>query len=148
MLACKASGMRKVALLAAGLVLACAACAPAVRTSSIGTGRFVSDDAIAAVKVCETRGDDVLASFGEPTSRGRDDDFTTYQWIEVASASAGRRAVVGSQVIGVWVDRSGRVARIVVNPTSMPEKPAACDAAPTAKAAPKPDRGASKAKSH
>ncbi|HEY8074185.1 MAG TPA: hypothetical protein VIF62_08750, partial [Labilithrix sp.] len=67
--------MRKVAV---ALVLA--SCAPAVRTSSIGTGHFVSDKAIASVKVCETRVDEVLSSFGEPTGRGRDDEFTTYQW--------------------------------------------------------------------
>jgi outer membrane protein assembly factor BamE (lipoprotein component of BamABCDE complex) len=121
-------------------------CAPVTPVHTIGTGRFVSDEAIAAVKVCETRGEDVLASFGTPSGSGRDDDFTTYQWISMASARVPTGAVVKSQTIGVWVDGSGRVARIVVNPTSMPTKPDACPTTPTAKAASPQDAKANKSK--
>lgn len=134
--------MRSLVLLGLGLV---AGCAPPAR--AVGTGHFVTDEAIAAVKVCETRGDEVLASFGTPTARGRDDDFTTYQWISMVGARDMTHAVVRSQTIGVWVDRSGRVARIVVNPATMPSTPSACPTGAAEKAATKDVKpAASKAK--
>lgn len=113
--------MRLLLLAGLGFIIACA---PPV--SAVGTGRFVSDDAINNVKVCETRGDEVLASFGEPTARGRDNDFTTLQWISMIAARDATHAAMRSQVIQVWVDKSGRVASIVVNPATAPATPKAC----------------------
>jgi hypothetical protein len=124
------------------------ACAPTMRGTHMG-GKFVSDEAIERVKVCVTRGDEVLASFGEPSSRGRENDFTTYRWIAMTGVTAGTRAMVRSQVIQVWVDGSGRVASIVVNPATMPAVPKTCptDATNAARAGAKPDRrSADKAK--
>jgi hypothetical protein len=119
-------------LLAPLLVAGCAQ--PRVVGGS--AGHFVPDAAIQSVKVCETRGEDVLASFGEPAGRGRDNDFTTYQWVGLVTASDGTRAAMRSQMIQVWVDPSGSVAGIVVNPGGMPTTPAACSTrATTAKAA-------------
>ncbi|MGH7282067.1 MAG: hypothetical protein ACRELY_11125 [Polyangiaceae bacterium] len=134
--------MRLVLVATLGFVFACA---PPV--SAVGTGRFVSDDAIANVKVCETRGDEVLASFGEPTARGRDNDFTTLQWISMVAARDATHAAMASQVIQVWVDKSGLVASIVVNPATAPTTPSACSAASTKSAAKKKDNSkASKTK--
>ena len=125
-----------------------AGCAPAVHGVHMG-GRYVSDDAIEKVKVCETRGEDVLASFGPPTARGRDNDFATYQWIAMTSATDGAVGAMRYQTIQIWVDRSGRVASISVNPTGMPTPAVACPRGGAGPATAASDRGhaPSKAKS-
>src|SRR3954452_23065308 len=140
---CQGPAMRTMVL---ALLTSVAACAPAVQGVHMG-GKFVSEDAIAKVKVCVTTGDEGLASFGEPTSRGRENDFTTYQWMSMTAVSTATGAAGRWQTIQVQVDRSGRVASIVVNPGSMPAPPAACPGDPAKTATTKSDRpAASKAK--
>ena len=142
--------MRSIALASVLLAsLSTTACAPREpRVVGMQAGHFVSDAAIENVKVCATRSDDLLAAFGPPTSRGRDNDFTTFQWVGMVTASDGTRAAMRSQMIHVWVDRSGRVAGIVVNPGSMPTTPKSCPTggAPTAAAGKAEPTSASKAK--
>jgi len=124
-----APGFGLVALASAIVVGGCGAPSPGpVTGTSVGTGRFVSDDAIAAVKTCTTTGDEVIASFGEPSGRGLEDGFTTLQWMNVVGATDGVRRAVKSQTIQVWVDAHGLVAAIAVNPAGVPSAPKACKA--------------------
>ena len=110
-----------IALSAAAIWLMLAACEPTERGTVIGS--FVSDKAIQSVRECETSEKQLLRAFGPPSGRGREGGFRTYTWQGVAGARDARRAKLVSQTVIAWVDASGRVAQLTINPASMPTPP-------------------------
>jgi hypothetical protein len=105
-------------------LLALAGCAPTVHGTQMG--KFVPDDAIAKVAICETTETELVGWFGAPSGRGQEGGFTTLQWMGAAAATDGSRVMTASQTIQVWVDKHGVVAGMTVNPASMPTRPEAC----------------------
>lgn len=115
------------------------ACTPGPRAvNGVQMGRFVAPAEIERVRVCETRGTDVVAWFGEPSGRGVESGLSTMHWMGVLGASDGDNTMMKSQTIQVWVDRSGRVAGMVVNPTTMPRIPKPCASRAPARTTPHP----------
>jgi outer membrane protein assembly factor BamE (lipoprotein component of BamABCDE complex) len=115
------------------------ACTPSPRpVQGVQMGHFVAPSAIEKVKVCQTRESEVVSWFGEPNGRGMESGFTTMRWMGVLGASDGENAMMKSQTIQVWIDPSGRVAGMVVNPTTMPQIPKPCGKAGPAHPTPVP----------
>lgn len=111
------------ALLAVVLVWG-SACGPSVQ--GIKTGHFIPDEKLAAVQICRTTGQELLAQLGEPFSQGRDGEFATIQWSAMIVATDNSQAAMASQNVYAWVDSAGLVAGFVVNPAGLPTKPEPC----------------------
>jgi hypothetical protein len=87
---------------------------------------FIPDEKLARVRVCVTTGQELLASFGKPSSQGRDGDMGTLAWNAAAVVHGSDVSAFGTQSVHAWVDTDGLVAGFVVNPTSIPQKPVPC----------------------
>jgi hypothetical protein len=88
--------------------------------------RFIPDEKLASVRVCETTGKALVESFGPPSGQGRDGDMGTLTWNAAAVVHDSDVSAVGTQSVHAFIDSDGLVAAFVVNPTSMPSKPAPC----------------------
>ncbi|HEX6276349.1 MAG TPA: hypothetical protein VFZ53_25085 [Polyangiaceae bacterium] len=88
--------------------------------------QFIPDEKLARVRVCVTTGRELVESFGPASGQGRDGDMGTLTWNAAAVVHGSEASAVGTQSVHAWVDSAGLVAAFVVNPTSIPQKPAPC----------------------
>ena len=110
--------------------------------------QFIAADKLAGVRICATTSNQLVNSFGAPNGQGRDGDMATMSWSALAIVTQPGEAAVGTQMVQAWIDPDGLVAGFVVNPTSMPTKPAPCreqkpatePADPAPQAAPSPKK--------
>jgi hypothetical protein len=114
----------KRAWVALGLVVSSFGCASSPQ--GVVMNQFIPEEKLAKVRVCATTGQELLESLGEPASKGRDGDMGTLAWNAAAVVSDSDVTAVGTQSVHAWIDSQGLVAGFVVNPTSIPQKPAPC----------------------
>ena len=88
--------------------------------------QFIPEAKLAKVRICATTGQELLQSFGEPTSRGRDGDIGTLSWNAAVVVHDSDTSAIGTQSVHAWIDSQGLVAGFVVNPTGIPQKPVPC----------------------
>lgn len=110
--------------LGALLLLACGSRQNEAR--GVQMNQFISDEKLAAVRICETTVQQLLSELGRPSGQGRDGDFATFSWTAVAMVADSDQVAMRQQGVYAWVDSTGRVANFVVNPTSIPQTPQAC----------------------
>jgi hypothetical protein len=117
--------MGRGAVVALSVVLvACGGQQPEPR--GVQMNQFIPDEKLAAVKICQTTGQELLRDLGPPNGQGRDGDFATFSWTALAMVVDPGQMAMGSQGVYAWVDGNGLVANFVVNPTSIPQTPQAC----------------------
>jgi hypothetical protein len=131
--------MRVVSVALRSLVAwAALACASSPR--GVVMNQFIPDEKLAKVRVCETTGLELVESLGAPSGQGRDGDMGTLTWNAAAVVSDSELTAVGTQSVHAFIDADGLVASFVVNPTSLPAKPAPCsEQRPTAPPEPEPE---------
>ena len=107
-------------------LLACSISACASSPQGMMMNQFIPGEKLASVRVCVTRGDELVQSFGPPSGQGRDGDMGTLTWNAAAVVHDTEQSVAGTQSVHAWVDTDGLVAAFVVNPMSIPQKPLPC----------------------
>jgi hypothetical protein len=117
-------------------------CAHQQEAHGVMMNQLISDDKLAAVRICSTSAKQLVESLGAPAGQGRDGDMGTLNWSSVMMIASSGQTEFRTQMVAAWIDADGLVAAFVVNPTGMPTKPAPCreqrprsnpDAAPAAK---------------
>ena len=88
--------------------------------------QIISDDKLAAVRICSTSAKQLVDSLGTPAGQGRDGDMGTLNWSSVLMLATAGQTEIRTQMVAAWIDSDGLVAGFVVNPTGMPAKPAPC----------------------
>jgi hypothetical protein len=90
-------------------------------------GRAIDDDLVSAIKVGSTTREEVLTSWGEPTSKT--DDFLRYSWHREGWVAIWLAPVIGKCVynatyydVRVFFDERDRVLKIQRNQWPVPER--------------------------
>ncbi|HEX3901887.1 MAG TPA: hypothetical protein VH853_03495 [Polyangia bacterium] len=119
--------MRALGWIGGALVL-CGAVSCAHQPEARGTmmNQIISDDKLAAVRICSTSAKQLVESLGTPAGQGRDGEMGTLNWSSVLMIATAGQTEIRTQMVAAWIDADGLVAGFVVNPTGMPAKPAPC----------------------
>lgn len=123
-----------VGALCVSLLVACGSQQPEAR--GVRMNQFIPAEKLAAVKICQTTGQQLLSDLGPPNGQGRDGDFATFSWSAIAMVAESGQVAMSQQGVYAWVDSNGLVASFIVNPASIPQTPQPCGGFVTGEGAP------------